>query len=127
MQLASKPVASHEHIIFSLKEYKVSLREPWLLWATFLFRLSVPIIGKPLDTRPWRDLNRKFRHHRSQWLWVSPPWKRPQTKLRDNPIDSGSEKLYLQVRLLSSFRESRSGTQAFVTGNVMFFDISDVN
>ena len=26
MQLASKPVASHEHIIFSLKEYKVSLR-----------------------------------------------------------------------------------------------------
>src|SRR6266849_514099 len=48
MQLASKPVASHEHIIFSLKEYKVSLREPWLLWATFLFRLSVPIIGKPL-------------------------------------------------------------------------------
>ena len=47
MQLASKPVASHEHIIFSLKEYKVSLREPWLLWATFLFRLSVPIIGKP--------------------------------------------------------------------------------
>jgi hypothetical protein len=47
MQLANKPVASHEHIIFSLKEYKVSLREPWLLWATFLFRLSVPIIGKP--------------------------------------------------------------------------------
>ncbi len=47
MQLASKPGASHEHIIFSLKEYKVSLREPWLLWATFLFRLSVPIMGKP--------------------------------------------------------------------------------
>jgi hypothetical protein len=51
MQLASKPVASHEHIIFSLKEYKVSLREPWLLWATFLFRLSVPIIGKPQNQR----------------------------------------------------------------------------
>src|SRR5579875_1681277 len=26
---------------------KMPLREPWLFWASFLFRLSVPTMGKP--------------------------------------------------------------------------------
>src|SRR5258706_9604775 len=73
MQLASKPVASHEHIIFSLKEYKVSLREPWLLWATFLFRLSVPIMGKPqVIPRIWHHFSQRAVRHpllRLQLRW----------------------------------------------------------
>jgi len=69
MQLASKPVASHEHIIFSLKEYKVSLREPWLLWATFLFRLSVPIMGKPQYLQGEAYANR-FGGHPVRWQFM---------------------------------------------------------